>query len=113
MTTDDPQATADADLGLFLAAMAAAGNPGSGRHELGVHKVEGWILEYDSMVGGAEVQAVVGIDGLVHARRGERSLRVEKVSASAWVTRGDDPTDARARFASQLDELLTFNGVTG
>jgi hypothetical protein len=111
--TNDARATAEADLRTFLDAMKAAGNPGSGRHELGVHKVEGWIVEYDSSVGGAEVQAIVGVDGFVHARRAERSMRVKKLTAAEWVARDGAGGVAAlgARFADQLDDLITFNGV--
>jgi len=109
--TAEADVTATADVQKFLAAMRAAGNPGSGRHELGVHKVEGWILEYDSAIGGAEVQAIVGTDGLIHVRRGERSMRVEKLTPAQWVEHGGDSAAAGARFANQLADLLAFNGA--
>jgi hypothetical protein len=112
MPNDDAATAAENDLRAFLAAMAARNNPGSGRLELGVHHIEGWILEYDSSIGGAEVQAIVGTDGLIHARRGERSMRVEKLTPAQWVEHAGDAAAAGARFANQLADLLAFNGVT-
>jgi len=116
VSSDNPTARADAVLQSFVVAMAAAGNPGAGKHEVGVHKVEGWIIAYDPMIGGAHVQAVIGLDCAIHARRAERSLRVHRMSASEWVAREPDATDpaaAIADFADQLAEILAFNGVAG
>jgi hypothetical protein len=105
---------ADDKLREFIASMAAAGNPGSGRHEVGLHHVQGWILEYDPTIGGAEVQAVIGIDGVIHALRDPRSLRTHKWSASEWVLRTDDdpdPTARVSRFAEHLSRILAFDHV--
>ncbi len=98
----------------FLASMAAAGNPGSGRHEIGLRKVNGWILVYDPAIGGAEVQAVLGVDGVIHARRAPRSQRTRRLLASEWVLRdrdAGDPQGAGAEFSAHLDRILAFDGV--
>jgi hypothetical protein len=105
---------ADDSLRKFIATMSAADNPGSGRHEIGLHHVQGWILEYDGSIGGAEIQAVIGVDGAIHARREPRSLRTHTWSASEWVFRdGDtaDPMAVAAAFAEDLSRLLAFDGV--
>ena len=114
MSREEAARAADDSLGRFVAAMAAAGNPGSGRHEIGLHHVEGWIFEYDSNVGGAEIQAVIGIDGVIYARREPRSLRTQKLSAAEWVLRdaaNPDPMAAAAAFADHLARTLAFDGV--
>ncbi len=105
---------ADDALAAFLTAMAAAGNPGSGRHELGMHHVHGWIVSYDGTQGGAEVQAVIGVDGCVHARRSSRSLRAPKLTASEWLEHlpGATEEERLAAFTNELDALASFNGVT-
>ena len=93
--------------------MAAVGNPGSGRHEVALHKVHGWILEYDPTSGGSEIQAVIGIDGLIHAPRTRRSLRVRNL-ASEWVLRDPhdpDPMASAAAFTDRLSRILVFNRV--
>jgi len=102
---------ADTALRDFIAAMARAGNPGVGRHEVGMHHVDGWILDYDPTQGGAEIQAVVGTDGAVHARREPRALRVRKCTAAEYVL-GDDQGDPTARvdaFVARMQHLLTFD----
>lgn len=79
-----------------------------------MHKVDGWILEYDPTIGGAEVQAVIGIDGVIHTRRGPRTLRARNMAASAWLSRGSfdaDPAARAAGFADRLTRILVFNGV--
>ncbi len=106
MTNDEAAARADNSLREFSAKMSAAGNPGSGRHELGMHKVDGWILDYDPHLGGAEIQTVIGVDGFVHTRRAERSLRVRKITGAEWVH--GDP-DAAQAFADRLAHMLEFN----
>lgn len=114
MTPDEAARLADESLRAFVASMTAAGNPGSGHHEIGMHKVEGWILEYDPTIGGAEVQAVIGIDGVIHARRGPRTLRARNLTASDWLLHGSldaDPTARAAGFADRLTRILAFNGV--
>jgi hypothetical protein len=76
-----------------------------------MHKVEGWILEYDPTIGGAEVQAVIGV---VHARRGRRTLRARSLTASEWLLHESpdaDPTARAAGFADRLNRILAFNGV--
>lgn len=113
---DETARLADDNLRAFLASMAAAGNPGSGRHEIGVHKVHGWILEYDPTIGGSQIQAVIGIDGRIHARRTPRSERVRKFTAAEWVARDPqdaEPTTGAAAFAAHLSRILAFDGVGG
>ena len=117
MTTvsrDDAAHLADDSLSRFVASMAASGNPGSGRHEVGLHHIRGWILEYDPTIGGSEVQAVIGIDGVVHARREPRSLRTHKWSAAEWVLRDvadPDPMAGAAAFADHLARILALDGA--
>jgi hypothetical protein len=114
MSSDEAAQLADDSLREFVAAMAAAGNPGSGRHEIGVHHVHGWILEYDGTVGGSEIQAVIGVDGAIHARREPRSLRTHNWSASEWVLRDaddPDPMAAAERFSHRLSRIVAFDGV--
>ena len=92
--------------------MDAAGNPGSGRHEIGLHHVSGWILEYDPAIGGSEIQAVIGIDGDIHARREPRSMRTRKLSAAEWVLRdaiNPDPMASAVAFTDHLERILAFN----
>ncbi len=114
MSRDEAARLADDSLRAFVASMAAAGNPGSGRHEIGLHHVRGWILEYDGALGGSEIQAVVGIDGCIHAPREPRSLRTNAWSASEWVLRdagNSDPAVGAKRFADHLSRILAFDGV--
>jgi hypothetical protein len=111
---DDAARLADDRLRDFIASMSAAGNPGSGRHEIGIHHVHGWILEYDGTIGGSEIQAVIGVDGAIHARREPRSLRTHSCSASEWVLRHEDdpdPMSSATAFADELSRLLAFDGV--
>ena len=113
---DDAVRLADESLRDFLASMATAGNPGSGRHELGLRKVHGWVLEYDPSIGGSEIQAVIGIDGAVHTRREPRSQRTKKLTAAEWVLReapAADPAAAARAFSDHLARILAFDGVTG
>ncbi|HEV7525045.1 MAG TPA: hypothetical protein VGP92_08770, partial [Acidimicrobiia bacterium] len=96
----------------FIESMAEAGNPGSGRHDMGVHHVHGWILEYDPTVGGSQIQAVIGVDGLIHALREPRSVRTRTLSASEWVQRDGDDVDATtraSRFADHLSRIGAFD----
>jgi hypothetical protein len=105
---------AERSLSEFIALMAAAGNPGHGRHEIGLRHVEGWILEYDGTIGGSEIQAVIGVDGHIHARRDPRSQRTRKLSAAQWVLRNTDDPEPGARaaeFADHLARILAFDGV--
>jgi hypothetical protein len=114
MSREEAARLADDSLREFMASMAAAGNPGSGRHEIGLHHVHGWILEYDGTVGGSEIQAVIGIDGVIHARREPRSLRTHNRSASEWALGDADDPDSMAsatRLAEHLARILTFDGV--
>jgi hypothetical protein len=114
--SDEAAQLADDSLRDFLASMAAAGNPGSGRHEIGFHKVHGWILEYDPSVGGSQIQAVIGVDGHIHARREPRSQRTKKLRASEWVSRETHDNDLEreaAAFAAHLARILDFDGVGG
>jgi hypothetical protein len=114
VSDDDATRLANDSLRDFIAAMAAAGNPGSGRHEIGIHKVRGWILEYDPSIGGAQVQAVIGIDGVIHARRAPRSERTRSLTASEWVLREPHDADPNAKadaFADHLSRILAFDGV--
>jgi hypothetical protein len=114
VSPDEAARLADDSLRVFVASMSAAGNPGSGQHEVGIHKVDGWILEYDPTIGGAEVQAVIGVDGVIHALRGPRTLRARALAASEWLLRESldaDPTACAAGFADRLNRILAFNGV--
>jgi hypothetical protein len=114
VSRDEAARLADDSLSGFVASMAASGNPGSGRHEVGLHHVRGWILEYDSTIGGSEIQAVIGIDGVIHARREPRSLRAQKLSAASWVLRdavNPDPMAAATAFADHLARTLAFDGA--
>lgn len=114
MSREDAARLADDSMRGFVESMAAAGYPGSGRHEIGLHHVNGWILDYDGTVGGSEIQAVIGIDGVVHARRTPRSLRTSNLSASEWALRDADDPDPMAsatRLAEHLARILTFDGV--
>lgn len=114
LSSDEAVRLADDRLSNFVALMAAAGNPGSGRHEIGLRHVHGWILEYDATIGGSEIQAVIGIDGVIHARREPRSLRTRTWSAAKWVLRdatNPDPMAAAAAFADHLARILAFDGV--
>ncbi len=114
MSREAASALADDSLRSFIASMAAAGNPGSGRHEIGLHHVRGWILEYDGSIGGSEIQAVIGLDGAIHTRREPRSLRTHNASAAEWVLRDADTTDpmvAAQEFADRLSHMLAFDGV--
>jgi hypothetical protein len=116
MTHDEATRIADDSLRSFITAMADAGNPGSGRHELGRHHVNGWILEYDPTVGGSEIQAVIGLDGVIHARHDPRSLRTHKWSASEWVLRDAnelDPVATASAFAEHLSRILAFDHGAG
>jgi hypothetical protein len=111
---DEASGRANDGLRRFIASMTAAGNPGSDHHHMGIHKINGWILEYDPRMGGSEVQAVIGVDGLIHARREPRSQRTRKLAASEWVLRDDhdaDPTAEAGAFADHLSRILAFNGV--
>jgi hypothetical protein len=111
---DEAARLANDSLRDFIAAMAAAGNPGSGRHEIGIHKIRGWILECDPAIGGSQVQAVIGIDGVIHARRAPRSQRTRSLTASEWVLREPHDADPRASagaFADHLSRILAFDGV--
>jgi hypothetical protein len=116
--TIDHGALAQASLDSFIEKMAAAGNPGRGRHDLGWHHVHGWILEYDNTHGGAEIQAVIGTDGFVHARHEGhegRSLRARKCTAREWLfdvhAPNEKPAVATQQFVHRLSEILQFNGV--
>jgi hypothetical protein len=114
VSRDEAARLADDSLREFVASMTAAGNPGSGRHEMGLHHVRGWILEYDGTIGGSEIQAVIGIDGVIHARREPRSLRTHNWSASEWVLRDADDPDPMAAaegFAHRLSRMIAFDGV--
>jgi hypothetical protein len=114
VSRDEAARIANDSLREFVASMASAGNPGSGRHEIGLHHVRGWILEYDGTVGGSEIQAVIGIDGVIHARRGPRSLRTHSRSASEWVLHDADDRDPMAAaegFADRLSRIVAFDGV--
>jgi hypothetical protein len=114
MSREEAARLADDSLRAFVASMAAAGNPGSGRHEIGLHHVHGWIIEYDGTVGGSEIQAVIGVDGVIHARREPRSLRTHNLSASEWALRDADDPDPMAsatRLAEHLTRILAFDGV--
>jgi hypothetical protein len=114
VSRDEAARLADDSMQAFVASMAAAGNPGSGNHEVGLRKVDGWILQYDPTIGGSEVQAVIGLDGVIHARRRPRALRTQKWAASAWALRDSndaDPMVGAAGFAERLSQILTFNGV--
>jgi hypothetical protein len=114
VSRDEAARVAEDSLSRFVALMTAAGNPGSGRHEIGLHHVQGWILEYDSTIGGSEIQAVIGIDGVIHARREPRSLRTHKWSATEWVLRDTtkpDPMAAAQAFADHLERTLAFDGA--
>jgi hypothetical protein len=116
MSRDDAARIANQSLREFIQSMAARGNPGSGRHEIGVHHVPGWIFEYDPTVGGSEIQAVIGVDGFIHALQQPRSLRTHKWSASDWVLRDVDDPDPGARaseFADHLSRILAFDRVEG
>jgi hypothetical protein len=98
----------------FIALMTAAGNPGSGRHEIGFHHVHGWIFEYDGTIGGSPIQAVIGVDGVIHALREPRSLRTHNWSAAEWVLRdanNPEPMASAAEFADHLARILAFDGV--
>ena len=114
MSRDEAARLADDSVRGFVASMTAAGNPGSGRHEIGLHHVRGWILDYDGTIGGSEIQAVVGVDGVIHARREPRSSRTHNFSAAEWVLRNpDDPdpmTTAR-EFAQHLARIAAFDGA--
>jgi hypothetical protein len=114
MSRDEAARLADDSLRRFLASMSASGNPGSGRHEVGLHHVRGWILEYDPTIGGSEIQAVIGIDGVIHARREARSLRAQKLSAASWALRyavNPDPMATATAFADHLARILAFDGA--
>ena len=114
VSRDEAARLAEKSLGEFIARMAAAGNPGLGRHEIGLHHVDGWILEYNGSIGGSEIQAVIGVDGNIHARREPRSLRTRKLSAAQWVLRDTDdpePGAGAAGFADHLARILEFDGV--
>ena len=116
MTNHEAARIADERLREFIRSMADAGNPGSGRHEIGVHHVNGWILEYDPTVGGSEIQAIVGLDGVIHARHDPRSLHTHKRSASEWVLRDANDLDPAARasaFAEHLSRILAFDHAVG
>ncbi len=112
MSRDEAARIADESMQEFIKSMALAGNPGSGRHEIGLHHVHGWILEYDPTVGGSEIQAVIGLDGVIHALRDPRSLHTHKWSASEWVLRDAndlDPVASASAFAENLSRLLAFD----
>jgi hypothetical protein len=114
VSDDEAARLADNSLRDFIASMAAAGNPGSDRHEVGMHKIRGWILEYDPTIGGSPLQAVIGIDGFIVARRTPRSQRTSKRSASEWALRAPhdaDPIAGATAFADRLSRILVFNGV--
>ena len=116
MTREKAARIADESLHAFTTSMAAAGNPGSGHHELGRHHVNGWILEYDPTVGGSEIQAVIDLDGVIHARHDPRSLRTHKLSASEWVLRDAndrDPVATATGFAEHLSRILAFDHAVG
>jgi len=114
MSRDEAARLADDSLREFVASMAAAGNPGSGRHEIGLHHVRGWILDYDGTIGGSEIQAVIGLDGVIHARREPRSSRTHKLSAAEWALRDSDdpdPMTAARKFAQHLSGIVVFDGA--
>jgi hypothetical protein len=114
MSRDEAARVAEDSVNRFVALMAASDNPGSGRHEIGLRHVHGWILEYDSTIGGSEIQAVIGVDGVIHARREPRSLRTHTWSAAEWVLRDStnpDPMAAAQAFADHLERTLAFDGA--
>jgi hypothetical protein len=114
MSRDEAAQIADDALREFIQSMAAADNPGSGRHEIGLRHVHGWIVEYDPAAGGSEIQAVLGVDGFIHALQHPRSLRTHTWSASEWVLRDTDDPDPVARasaFADRLSRILAFDHV--
>jgi len=114
VSRDEAAELAEKSVNEFIALMAAAGNPGRGRHEIGLHHVEGWILDYDGTLGGSEIQAVLGVDGNIHARREPRSVRTRKLSATQWVLRDPEGPETGARaaeFAEHLARILAFDGV--
>lgn len=116
MSRDEAARIADDSVREFVRSMAAAGNPGSGRHDIGLHHVHGWIFEYDPRIGGSEIQAVLGVDGVIHALQHPRSQRTHKWSASEWVLRDADDPDPIARaslFADHLSRILAFDHVRG
>src|ERR1700736_1439248 len=93
MSGDEATKIREGRLREFIQSMAAAANPGSGRHEVGLHHVHGWIFEYDPTAGGSEIQAVLGVDGFIHALQHPRSLRTHRWSASEWVLRDTGDPD--------------------
>ena len=114
MSRDEAARIAQDGISEFVRSMTAAGNPGSGRHQIGLHHVHGWIFEYDPTVGGSEIQAVLDVGGVIHALQQPRSQRTRKYSASEWVLRDTDDPDpvARARaFADHLSRILAFDHV--
>jgi hypothetical protein len=116
MTRDEAARIADKGMREFIGSMADASNPGSGRHEIGLHHVHGWILEYDPTVGGSEIQAIIDLDGVIHARHSPRSLHTHKWSASEWVLRDANELDWVAKasaFAEHLSRLLAFDHAVG
>ncbi len=116
MARDEAARIADESLHEFIKSMALAGNPGSGRHEIGIHHIHGWILDYDPTVGGAEIQTVIGLDAYIHARQDPRSLHTHKWSASQWVLRhadDPDPVGRASAFADHLSRILAFDHVGG
>jgi hypothetical protein len=116
MSRDEATQVAEGSLRDFIQSMAAAGNPGSGRHEIGLHHVHGWIFAYDPTAGGSEIQAVLGVDGVIHALQHPRSLRTHRWSASEWVLRDTadpDPVARASAFADHLSRILAFDHVGG
>ena len=114
VSNDEAARLADDSLRAFMASMATAGNPGAGRHELGYHKVQGWILEYDPTIGGSQIQAVIDLEGVIHARRAPRSQRTKKLAASEWILREPGTSDAMASanaFAEHLARIAEFDSV--
>jgi hypothetical protein len=114
MSRDEAARIADESLRAFIESMAAAGNPGAGRHEIGMHHVHGWILEYDGTIGGSPIQAVIGVDGVIHVLREARGLLTYKWSASEWVLLHEaslDPVASATRFADHLSQILAFDHV--
>ena len=110
-TREEAGRRAEATVREFIDQMAAAGNPGAGRHEIGVHHVVGWILEYDGTAGGFEIQAVIGLDGSIHGRRERRSMRTHTWTASEWILRDEqgDAMAAAAKLGDQLAGLRSFD----
>jgi hypothetical protein len=103
---------ADDQLAGFVSRMAAAGNPGSARHPVGVRKTRGWVLHFDPITASTNAVVIIGTNGYMHVPAGSEHRRSAKLTASLWLFGTQSPIEPMYRtleFGRELDELLAVH----